>query len=73
MNKALAVAGAFFIGIATYAVITLVSAFMIQFFWNHSIPSIFHGPELTYWQAWFLNMLSIVLIKDTTSSFTNKK
>ena len=72
MKKTFAIFSAFAVGLAAYSIITFISAFLVLLFWNNSVPDLFHVPEITYWQAWFLNMLCVVLFKNSSTSFTNK-
>jgi hypothetical protein len=72
LNTAVTLLVAALIGFSAYALITLISAFLVTLFWNNSVPVIFHLPTITYWQAWFLNMLCVVLFKDTSSVVTKK-
>jgi hypothetical protein len=72
MNKTFAILSAFAVGLTAYSIITFISAFLVQLFWNNSVPDLFRVPEITYWQAWFLNMLCVVLFKSSGTFFNNK-
>ena len=38
----------------------------LQLLWNWLMPNIFGLPEITFWQAIGLNLLSTILFKPTT-------
>lgn len=38
-------------------------AFITQWAWDGSVAEIFHLPEITYWQAFWLNILGGMLCK----------
>jgi hypothetical protein len=44
------------------ALVVTVVAFMVMMLWNWLIPSLFHGPVLTFWQALGLLVLSRLLL-----------
>jgi hypothetical protein len=39
-----------------------LSIYVVMALWNWLIPSLFHGPELTYWQTAGLFLLSKILL-----------
>ena len=55
-------------GILAYTLGSFLAAYFVLLFWNHSIPALFHGPVITYWQSWFIYMLCTVLFKATPST-----
>jgi hypothetical protein len=57
------------IGLLILAVLLFGGPLMIL--WDWLMPTIFGLPEITFWQACGLQLLSIVLFKST--SVTNKK
>ncbi len=42
---------------------TFVLGFIVMALWNALIPDIFHGPDLGYWQAVGLLLLSHILLR----------
>jgi hypothetical protein len=57
-----------------YALIGLIAAVPIYYLWNWLVPSVFHGPHITYWIAWGLFMLSHILLPGGgVNSSGNKK
>ena len=59
---------AYIIGLVALVVIAL--GFPLMIVWNWLMPSIFGLPEITFWQAIGLNLLSTILFKPTIK--TNK-
>ena len=53
-----------FIGMIAIAVVLL--GYPLMLLWNWLMPIIFGLPEITFWQAIGLNILSTVLFKSTT-------
>jgi uncharacterized membrane protein len=49
--------------------VALVSGLVLQFLWNATIPSLFNGPTLTYWQGVF----GVVLLRFVGSFFGGLK
>lgn len=54
------VAKALAIAVAVLAFIALFS-WVVLLLWNYLVPVLFHGPELGYWQAFALLLLSRIL------------
>lgn len=53
--------GACLLFIALWAGCVFLSAWVIELLWNWLIPTLFHGPIVTYWEALgILVLLSIV-------------
>jgi hypothetical protein len=46
-----------------FALFVLVIGFVVLALWNALIPALFSGPELTYWQAVGLLLLSHILFR----------
>lgn len=40
----------------------LLFGWITMFLWNYLIPSLFHGPEINFWQALGLLLLSKILL-----------
>jgi len=40
----------------------ILAIFVVQALWNWLIPSLFHGPEITFWQTAGLFLLSKILL-----------
>ena len=47
--------------------------FIVMHLWNWLMPDIFGLPEVTYWQAWGLLLLSCILFKDFSSGSNDDK
>jgi hypothetical protein len=47
--------------------------FIVMHLWNWLMPDIFGLPEVTYWQAWGLLLLSCILFKDFGSGSNDDK
>jgi hypothetical protein len=46
----------------------LLFAVVTQYTWAHSIAEIFHLPELTFWQAFCLNVFGGMVFKGSSGS-----
>jgi hypothetical protein len=44
----------------------LISGYPLMWLWNWLMPIIFGLPEITFWQAIGLNLISTILFKSTT-------
>ena len=53
-----------FIGMIAIAIVLL--GYPLMLLWNWLMPVIFGLPEITFWQAIGLNLLSTILFKSTT-------
>jgi membrane protein required for beta-lactamase induction len=53
-----------FIGMIAIAIVLL--GYPLMLLWNWLMPIIFGLPEITFWQAIGLNLLSTILFKSTT-------
>ena len=49
--------------IAIIIIIGLLSIFPIMWLWNWLVPSLFNGPEITFWQTAGLYLLINLLIR----------
>lgn len=47
----LAIVGMVIGGVALFSLIAFLLGWVVMSLWNALIPSLFHGPTLTYWQA----------------------
>jgi hypothetical protein len=56
--------------ILVIALIVLILGFPLMWLWNWLMPTIFDLPEITFWQALGINLLSILLFKPSIK--TNK-
>jgi hypothetical protein len=52
------------IGMIAIAIVLL--GYPLMLLWNWLMPIIFNLPEITFWQAIGLNLLSTILFKPTT-------
>ncbi len=60
--------GTIFKGIGIILLIILVLGLPLMWLWNWLMPIIFHLPEITFWQAVGLNLLSAMLFTNKGSS-----
>ena len=58
--------GALFLFVLT-VFFAFLFAIIAQYAWANSIAQIFHLSELTFWQAFWLNVLSGMLFKSTSA------
>lgn len=58
-------------GIGVIVIIAIIIALPTMWLWNYLMPVIFGLPEIGFWQALCLNILSGILIKGSTT--VNKK
>jgi membrane protein required for beta-lactamase induction len=49
------------------AIVIVLLGYPLMLLWNWLMPVIFGLPEITFWQAIGLNLLSTVLFKSTTT------
>lgn len=56
--------GVFILGI----LISLLFAWVTQIAWQYSVGEIFHLPNLTFWQAFWLNMFGNTVVRSSSSS-----
>jgi len=54
-----------FIGLI--AIVIVILGYPLMLLWNWLMPIIFGLPEITFWQAIGLNVLSTILFKSTTT------
>jgi len=49
------------------AIVIVILGYPLMLLWNWLLPDIFGLPEITFWQAIGLNLLSTILFKSTTT------
>jgi hypothetical protein len=49
-------------------VISLLIMFPLMWLWNWLMPTLFHLPTITIWQAWGLSVLSGLLFKSSVTT-----
>jgi membrane protein required for beta-lactamase induction len=49
------------------AIVIVLLGYPLMLLWNWLMPVIFGLPEITFWQAIGLNLISTVLFKSTTT------
>jgi len=54
--------------IGLLAVLAVVLGYPVMLLWNWLMPTIFNLPEVTFWQAIGLNLLSNILFKSATTT-----
>jgi membrane protein required for beta-lactamase induction len=52
--------------IGLVAIVIVLLGYPLMLLWNWLMPIIFGLPEITFWQAIGLNLLSTILFKPTT-------
>jgi hypothetical protein len=52
--------------IGLIAIVIVLLGYPLMLLWNWLMPNIFGLPEITFWQAIGLNLLSTILFKPTT-------
>lgn len=55
-------------GIILFVGLAFLFGFVVMWLWNWLMPDIFGLPEITYWQAWGLLVLSHILFKSGSGS-----
>lgn len=45
--------------------LSALMALPVMWLWNGIVPELFHGPTVSFWQAWGLSLLSSLLFKPT--------
>lgn len=63
MNKGLIHDITYLIGILILVV--MIMGYPLMLLWNWVMPSVFNLPQISFWQAVGLNLLSTILIKPT--------
>jgi hypothetical protein len=56
------------IALFIFAAISVVAAIPTYFLWNWLMPTIFKLTAITFWQAWGINFLAMILFKSTNNS-----
>ena len=49
------------------AIVIVILGYPLMLLWNWLMPVIFGLPEITFWQAIGLNLISTILFKSTTT------
>lgn len=63
---AIVLVGLFVVGLSA------LLALPVLWLWNGLVPSLFHGPEVTFMQAWGLQLLCACLFKSSASTGSSK-
>jgi len=64
--------GYIFLGLLLIAAVGFLMALLISLVWNTVMPQIFNLPEITYWQAYLLYLLSYLLFHNNVSVSSSK-
>jgi hypothetical protein len=67
-NDIIETIGSVLAAILMIVLVALILGFPLMWLWNWLMPGIFNLPEITFWQALGLNVLSTLLIKPTTNT-----
>lgn len=59
-------------GVAVSIVIDLLLAFPLMWAWNYALPTLFGLPQVSYWQAFCLLIVSTLLVKSQTVNNSSK-
>lgn len=62
-----------FLGVLIACGFGLLFAFPEMWLWNWLVPTLFNGPEITYWQMVGLHVLCALLIKSSSTTSTNNQ
>jgi hypothetical protein len=68
MDKLIGFLGVAILGLAFIFLLAFILAWITQWAWSGSVAQIFHLTELTYWQAYCLNVLGGMLCKNSSVS-----
>jgi len=68
MEKFAEAIGYIILGLFIAVIVSLLMAWLTQIAWRDSVGEIFHFPNITYWQAFWLNMLGSQLFKSYSTS-----
>jgi len=66
MKNSFETAGAVIGVIGSICMILLILGYPLMWLWNWLMPIVFGLPEITFWQAIGLNLISTILFKSTT-------
>lgn len=64
--------GYIFLGLLLIAAVGFLLALLISLVWNAVMPQVFNLPEITYWQAYLLYLLSYLLFHNNVSVSSSK-
>ncbi len=67
MKIILTIATGFVLVLTLAPPLSLLLAVPVWFIWNLTVPGVFGLPEITYWQAYGLTLLSFILVKGNSS------
>lgn len=62
-RRPLTIAGWIILGLVMAAVFAVALGWLVMLLWNALVPELFHGPEVSYWQAVGLLILSHLLFR----------
>ena len=68
MDKVIEVVGLAILGLTVVFLFAFIFAFITCWAWSGSVAQIFHLPELTYSQAYWLNVLGGMICKSSSIS-----
>jgi hypothetical protein len=72
MKNSFETIGAFIGILGIICTVLLILGYPLMWLWNWLMPTMFGLPEITFWQAVGLNLLSTILFKSTTTTTKNK-
>ena len=64
--------GYIFLGLLLIAAVGFLLALLISLVWNAVMPQVSNLPEITYWQAYLLYLLSYLLFHNNVSVSSSK-
>ena len=64
--------GYIFLGLLLIAAVGFLLALLISLVWNAVMTQVFNLPEITYWQAYLLYLLSYLLFHNNVSVSSSK-
>jgi len=68
MEAFVKIVGVVVVAFFTIMFVSALFAVITQWAWSGSVGQIFHLPDLTFWQAFWLNMLGGMVCKGSSSS-----
>jgi hypothetical protein len=66
MNNLAGCLGIAMLAVGAVLLLALIVTVPVYFLWNWLVPDLFHGPEVTFWQAWGLSTLAALLFKSNS-------
>lgn len=72
MEKFITTVGVLVVAVAVMLFIAVITAIPTYFIWNYLMPELFGFKQITFVQAYLLNVLCSVLFKSSSSNSSSK-